>query len=171
MPNYYPGLTGIPTQPFSPTTTAPAAPTVAAQISSDEVLIAGLRSLTAGSSASPAADGAVPASTPRPTSEPSSASGFKKFDEGKPRFGLIPPAALLEIARVFTHGAEKYGAGNYLKGADWSRYYDAAQRHLNAWARREDNDPETGISHLAHAASCLLILRALQLLERGSDNR
>lgn len=43
------------------------------------------------------------------------------------------------------------GAGNWAKGLATSRYYDAAMRHLMAWNDGEERDPESGLTHLAHA--------------------
>ena len=82
-----------------------------------------------------------------------------KDDGGKLRYDLIPPFALEELARVFSYGAEKYGARNWEAGLDWSRLFAAAQRHLWSWWAGEDEDEETSISHLAHAAwNCLALL-------------
>lgn len=82
-----------------------------------------------------------------------------KADAGKLRYDLIPPFALEELARVFSYGAEKYGARNWEAGLDWGRLFAAAQRHLWSWWAGEDADEETGISHLAHAAwNCLALL-------------
>lgn len=96
---------------------------------------------------------------------------LKKFDIGKTRFGLIHPIALEQISKVFMIGAEKYGDWNYLFGTNWSRYYDACQRHLNAYWSREDNDKDSGLPHLAHAGCCVIILLIYQLLGIGKDNR
>lgn len=95
---------------------------------------------------------------------------FVKHDMGKPRFSLIPPEALAEVAKVFTHGASKYPAKNYLIGTDWSRYLDATYRHLSAWSQQENLD-ESGLNHLAHAAASILILLTLQLKTLGKDDR
>lgn len=82
-----------------------------------------------------------------------------KDDGGKLRYDLIPPFALEELARVFSYGAEKYGARNWEAGLDWSRLFAAAQRHLWSWFAGEDQDKETSLSHLAHAAwNCLALL-------------
>jgi len=83
---------------------------------------------------------------------------LKKFDEGKSRVDLIPPAALVEIGRVFGYGAKKYGAWNHRAGTAYSRYTAALLRHIYAWQNGEDLDPESGLHHLAHAACNLLIL-------------
>ncbi|MEK6880832.1 MAG: dATP/dGTP diphosphohydrolase domain-containing protein, partial [Nanoarchaeota archaeon] len=55
-----------------------------------------------------------------------------KFDQEKPQMSLIPSLSLIEVAKVMTHGAKKYSAHNWMKGFDWTRLYDAAQRHLTA---------------------------------------
>lgn len=96
-----------------------------------------------------------------------------KNDEGKPMVGLIPPLPLLEIAKVFTYGVKKYAAHNYMDGGgfNYSRLYDAMQRHLLAFWSGEDNDPESGLSHLAHAAFGCLTLLNYQVVSHGRDDR
>lgn len=97
--------------------------------------------------------------------------GFVKHDDDKPRVELLPPDALVEISKVLTHGAKKYSANNWCQGADWSRYIGATMRHMLAWAMGEDLDPESGISHLAHAGCCVLFLLSYQLNGLGTDDR
>lgn len=94
-----------------------------------------------------------------------------KFDEAKVRLELLPLDALVEVGRVLTYGATKYGARNWEKGMAWGRLLGAAFRHLFAWARGEDNDPETGFSHLAHASCCVLFLLSYGLRGVGADDR
>lgn len=96
---------------------------------------------------------------------------FVKADQDKPRFDLIPPDFLTQMSEVLTYGAKKYSPNNWSKGADWSRYYSAMQRHMWAWWGGEDTDPETGLSHLAHAACCLAFLMAYQNRSIGQDDR
>ncbi|TQE93800.1 MAG: hypothetical protein FKY71_18000 [Spiribacter salinus] len=69
---------------------------------------------------------------------------------------LIPPRAEREMAEVLTFGARKYGDGNWQlveHPEEW--YVAAAMRHINAYRDGEENDPETGLHHLAHAMCCL----------------
>ena len=96
---------------------------------------------------------------------------FQKFDTKKPRWSLIPWDALLGILHVLEYGAEKYEPNNWARGADWSRYWDAMQRHLLAWWMGEGADPETGRSHLLHAGACLLFLIAYEMRGIGRDDR
>jgi len=76
---------------------------------------------------------------------------FMKFDTGKLRYSLIPPEATRALAEVLTYGAKKYKPNNWKEVDDTSRYTDALYRHLEAWRAGEANDPESGLSHLAHA--------------------
>lgn len=72
------------------------------------------------------------------------------------RFELLPYGSLARIAEVYAHGAEKYEQHNWRKGYEWSLSYGAMQRHLAAWWEGEDTDPESGLSHLAHAGFHIL---------------
>lgn len=97
--------------------------------------------------------------------------GGKKFDQGKPRMELLPPLALEEIAKVLTFGAQKYDPWNWAKGISYSRLLGAALRHLLAWGRGENTDPESGLSHLAHAGCCVLFLLHMEKLKPEMDDR
>lgn len=81
-----------------------------------------------------------------------------KYDAGKPRVDLLPSDPLIEISKVLAYGASKYAEWNWANGIQYSRVYGAALRHMMAWKEGQDTDPETGISHLAHAACNLLFL-------------
>lgn len=89
----------------------------------------------------------------------------------KTRFDLIPFEAVGEIADVMAYGAIKYGERNWCRGTEWGRYFAALCRHVFAWWRGEDRDPETGYSHLAHAGCCLIFLMEYQRHQWGVDDR
>ena len=91
----------------------------------------------------------------------------QKHDGGKPRLDYLDPYALEEVAKVLTFGATKYGAQNWRKGIEIGRLMAACLRHIFAFMRGENNDPETGLSHLAHAVCCLMF--ALWMLEHRRD--
>lgn len=104
-------------------------------------------------------------------SESSPQTAGKKFDSGKPPMALIPHFVLAEVGKVLAFGAEKYEPWNWAGGFAWSRLISAAQRHIGAFQDGEEVDPETQISHLAHAMCCLIFLLAHQLQGLGSDDR
>lgn len=81
-----------------------------------------------------------------------------KLDAQKNRHSLLP-ASIDDIIAVMEYGAGKYGDNNWRTGMDYSRCFNAAMRHLWAYWRGETNDPESGLPHLAHAATnCLFVL-------------
>ena len=95
----------------------------------------------------------------------------KRFNSGKPRLDLIPPGPMLEVAKVFTIGAEKYGEFNWLQGMKWTTVLASLERHLNAFKRGEDFDEETGLYHMAHlVTNGLFILQYYNSFPQG-DNR
>lgn len=94
-----------------------------------------------------------------------------KHDQNKVRMDLLPWDAITEIAKIFTFGAKKYADRNWEKGFTWSRVYAALIRHLTLWFQGQDNDPETGKSHLSHAGCCLLFLLTFKLRNIGIDDR
>lgn len=89
----------------------------------------------------------------------SATTGGRKFDGNKLQYGLLPPLALKATVEILTFGAEKYEPDNWKFVPDSKRrYFDAAQRHLWAWKAGEQDDPETGKNHLAHALCCIMFL-------------
>lgn len=75
------------------------------------------------------------------------------------RYDLLPVEPLRQIALVFGYGAEKYDDNNWRKGYPWSWSYAAMQRHLNQFWAGENEDKESHLPHLAHAAfHCLALL-------------
>lgn len=104
----------------------------------------------------------------------------KRYNKGKLRFELIDDLALEALAEVYTKGAHKYtiykdksnneirgadipmeevgkyevvddGANNWRKGMSWMDTYGCAMRHMQAWKKRQDIDPELGTLHLGNA--------------------
>lgn len=90
-------------------------------------------------------------------------AGGAKFDAEKPPLDLLDATALLEVGRVLGFGAKKYAAHNWRKGISRERLLAAALRHLFASMSGERKDPETGLSHLAHAMCCLMFALHFEL--------
>lgn len=94
------------------------------------------------------------------------------------RFSLIPRDFLWELAEHYGRGARKYEDRNWQKGYKWSLTVDALDRHLSAWLhgtpennwQPEDNDPETGSSHLIAVAWHVIALWWFHKHGRGTDD-
>ena len=101
-------------------------------------------------------------------------AGFApKFDATKIRVDLLPVDPMLDVANVFGFGARKYFANSYRQGQTvaWSRTYGSILRHLFAFWSGEDNDPESGLPHLAHAGTQLFILMEHAKHNQDKDDR
>lgn len=94
-----------------------------------------------------------------------------KHDQEKPDLSLLPPEFLNEVARAMMYGAKKYGRLNYVGGMEWHRIVAASLRHMTAFMYGEDNDPESGVSHLGHAGACVLMLCVYFKRSLGTDTR
>lgn len=94
------------------------------------------------------------------------------YGEKKPQLHLIPAVALIEEAVALKSGADKYGVNNWHEiGVKSSTYISAAMRHLLCWASGEDNDPDSGASHLAHVRACMAIVLDCEYLGNLEDDR
>jgi len=82
----------------------------------------------------------------------------KKFDRGKPMVDLLVPEFLLDMAKILTIGARKYGLENWKQGLAKRRILAALYRHLLAYHRGERYDQETKLSHLCHIGCCAMFL-------------
>lgn len=69
-------------------------------------------------------------------------------------------------------GAEKYGPYNWReKEVRYTVYIEAAMRHLYSALDGEDNDPESGVPHVAHAAACAGIILDAMATGKLVDDR
>lgn len=76
-----------------------------------------------------------------------------------------------QLASVFGWGASKYAPRNWELGYAWSWSYAALGRHLAAYVAGESVDPESGLSHLAHALWHIVVLLDFTVRHRGHDDR
>jgi len=97
--------------------------------------------------------------------------GGTKNDSDKPDLSLVPRVAIEQIAKALMYGERKYHRFNYLKGFNSNRLIAATLRHVLAWQDGEDCDPESGLSHLAHALAGLSMLLDCQRVGTLTDGR
>jgi len=84
---------------------------------------------------------------------------LREKNEGKGRFDLMSPYALLRVARIHEKGSKKYSPRNWEKGMKFSLFVDAALRHVIKYMMGMTDE-----DHLAQAVwnlDCLLHFEAL----------
>jgi hypothetical protein len=81
-----------------------------------------------------------------------------RYNDGKPDFSLLPLETLVDELKVWAYGERKYSRYNWMKGMPWSVPFACLMRHLMAYQKGEDIDPESGLPHLAHASCNLRML-------------
>src|SRR5437879_6154887 len=88
--------------------------------------------------------------------KPKDAMGMKKVP-----FSTISAPVMAELGVAMLEGALKYGRHNYrVIGVRASVYYDAVMaRHMPCWWEGEDEDPDSGLSHVTKAIASLVVLR------------
>lgn len=93
-----------------------------------------------------------------------------RHNAGKTRYDLVPAFAQEEYARVLTKGAEKYAERNWELGMRWSKVTQSLERHLAAFKRGEDRDPETGLLHTAHIqCNAAFLTEYYKIYPQGDD--
>jgi hypothetical protein len=86
-----------------------------------------------------------------------------KDDAHKLRWDLLPLDLVKEAVKGITFGANKYGPNNWRQVQDGiDRYYSALMRHIVAYRSGEQLDPDSGLTHLAHAMCNLIFLHELE---------
>jgi hypothetical protein len=98
-------------------------------------------------------------------------SGGIKHDQNKVQLELLSSRWINGVGQVLTFGARKYAAHNWREGIARARLLGACLRHVFAYLRGEDNDPETGLLHLYHASCCLMFASELHYTRPDLDDR
>lgn len=87
-------------------------------------------------------------------------------------FHLWPETATIMGSLGLLDGMLKYGRHNWREsGVRASIYIDAVRRHITAWFEGEDNDPDSGLPHMAHALACLAIIVDSEACGNLNDDR
>ena len=83
---------------------------------------------------------------------------------GKGRMDLLPFRALMEVAKIFEGGAQKYEARNWERGIPLSKFVDSGLRHLAKWMCGWCDEP-----HLAQACwNFMCLLDTQKRIEEGA---
>lgn len=94
-----------------------------------------------------------------------------RYNKNKVEWGLVDWKSLEPMVRVLMYGAEKYEIDNWKKGQDLKSLSSCLMRHLVAFMDGEDNDPESGESHLGHILCNAMFMIHSQANHLWTDNR
>ena len=100
-----------------------------------------------------------------------SKGGGLRYNKNKPRYDLVHPHAMEGMVSVLTAGANKYAERNWEAGMDWTTVLASMKRHIAAFERGEDYDPETGLLHIDHVQCNAHFLSAYYKVYPQGDNR
>jgi hypothetical protein len=93
-----------------------------------------------------------------------------RYNLGKTRHDLAPAYAQEQYARVLTAGAVKYAPRNWENGMNWSTVLASMKRHIQAFERGEDYDPDTGELHTAHVmCNAAFLTEYYRIFPQGDD--
>lgn len=86
--------------------------------------------------------------------------------------GSVPSSCEMFAALAFLEGQCKYGRYNWrIAGVSSDIYYDAMKRHMMKWWNGQNEDPVTGVHHLASVIACASIILDAQICEKLNDTR
>lgn len=95
-----------------------------------------------------------------------------KYDTGKLRWDLLPMECVEDVVKILSFGSTKYGDNNWQNVTPFEdRYFAALMRHLVAFRKGEKVDPESGLSHLAHAMCNVIFLSWNEKHKVNGDKR
>jgi uncharacterized DUF497 family protein len=94
-----------------------------------------------------------------------------RHNKGKPKWSLVPQSALLPMVEVLEFGAKKYQPNQWKKGLSITEVCESLKRHLDAFMESEDNDSESGLSHIGHIQCNAMFLAWLMKNKKEYDDR
>lgn len=94
-----------------------------------------------------------------------------RYNDGKPKWSLVPMKALVPMVDVLMFGAKKYSPWNWTKGLTYTSIIDSMQRHINSFMDGEDNDRESKLTHVGHILCNGLFLSYMFLFKKEMDDR
>lgn len=94
-----------------------------------------------------------------------------RYNNGKLRWSLVDFDALEDMVKVLEFGAEKYDDHNWKKGLNTTQVCESLMRHLTAYLRGEDKDPESGLSHIGHIQCNAMFLSYMEKFKKDFDDR
>lgn len=94
-----------------------------------------------------------------------------RFNQGKPKWSFVDFNSLEDMVRVLEYGANKYSKDNWKKGLPYTEISESLIRHLISFLNGEDNDDESGISHVGHIMCNAMFLSYMYKNRKDLDDR
>lgn len=95
----------------------------------------------------------------------------KRYNQDKVQMDLLCFTALEGQAKVLTKALDKYDRHNWTLGLRNSGIIASLLRHLSAYQRGEDIDPESGLPHVHHISCNAMFLGSNYELRKHLDDR
>jgi hypothetical protein len=94
-----------------------------------------------------------------------------RYNQGKLQWSLVDYDSLEGLVNVLEYGATKYAPHNWKKGMPVTQVTESLLRHLFAFLRGEDVDPESGCRHISHVMCNTMFLEYIMREKPHFDNR
>lgn len=94
-----------------------------------------------------------------------------RYNMGKLEWSLVDFDSLEGLVRVLEYGKNKYARDNWKKGMPVTQVTESLMRHLFAFAKGEDLDPESGCRHISHVLCNAMFLEYILREKQHYDDR
>jgi hypothetical protein len=94
-----------------------------------------------------------------------------RYNQGKLSWSMVDFDSLEGLVRVLEYGAKKYSKDNWKKGMPVTQVSESLMRHLFAFLRGEDVDPESGCRHISHVMCNAMFLEYILREKPHYDDR
>lgn len=94
-----------------------------------------------------------------------------RYNSGKLSWSMVDFDSLEGLVRVLEYGSKKYSKGNWKKGMPVTQVTESLMRHLFAFLRGEDIDPESGCRHISHVMCNAMFLEYILREKPHYDDR
>lgn len=95
----------------------------------------------------------------------------KRNNKDKLKWSLVDFNSFEDMVKALEYGAKKYDMHNWKKGLLITEVADSMLRHLFSFLEGEDNDKESGISHIGHIQANAMFLSYMIKNKKNFDDR
>ena len=94
-----------------------------------------------------------------------------RYNQEKLRWSLVHFESLESLVKVLDFGSKKYDDHNWMRGMPITEVLESLLRHAFAYLGGEDDDPESGESHLGHIMCNTMFLEYISKHKPEFDDR